>query len=182
MDKDIEKLENEVEPWSQLPGESRGEYELFKEYVRLGVRRSLPLLQKNVGTNTVKLRNLSANNNWDTRVMAFDQAQQQLAIDYKHVSPEDTLAYTHAVGICLLDIGIQAIQAKNPSLIKMGDAVKMLQIGADMARKGAGFTDTVRVQLEGESVQNINKLIEEITASGEVVEEAEVVSEDVDAG
>lgn len=128
----------------------------------MGIRRSYAAVSKEVGLPVQKVQALANHHNWQTRALAYDHAQQQLIVNVDNISLENTLAHQHAVGMLLLDYGIQAVQAKNPKLIKMGDAIKLLQAGADMSRKGAGYTDTLKVSVDGESIQGVQALINEL--------------------
>lgn len=130
-----------VEPWRQRFDESDHEYAWFKRFAELGKhRRSIAKTSAELGVPTRMIRVAARERDWAGRVEAFDNA---VVLVSGMVVPNDSeaLARQYAIGMAMMDLGIEAVRLKNPALIKTKEAMAMLQEGAEMARRGAGVAD-----------------------------------------
>ena len=160
------------DPWAQSSGELGGEYAAFTEFCKLGPeRRSVRKLAAHLGISADRVRSMSKKNDWIARADAFDRANN--ALTPAELSLEDTLAFQYAVGKAMLDLGISAMQLKNPASIKMNDVIRLLKEGSEIQRKAAGINDTVTLTVESNAVQKINSLLDELG-----VYEVEAVEDD----
>jgi len=150
------------DPWSQLRNEDTADYAAFAEFCKLGTRRSNRVLASHLGVSIQKVNAIARKNDWVARADAYDRACNELHPSADDMSLEDTLAFQYAVGKAMLDMGVTALQLKNPASMRTADIVKLLQQGSEIQRKAAGITDTVSVKVESDAVSTINKLLEDI--------------------
>jgi hypothetical protein len=84
---------------------------------------------------------------------------------------EAAIAGQMAAAQTLLDLGLSTIQIKNPSLINVKDALKLVEKGVEIQRRALGQAD-LNVQFTVEDMSRVNKLIDEL--DGEIVEVEEL--------
>jgi hypothetical protein len=161
------------DPWSQQDGETTADYALFSEYCKLGVRRTRRMLGAHLGISPARLSTIARANDWDARAEAYDKACHMLVPTSDGISLEDTLAYQYAVGKMMLDMGISALQLKNPASMRTADIIKLLRDGSEIQRKAAGVNDTVNITIQSNAVGKINSLLDElgVELEGEVIDE-----------
>lgn len=177
MSEELEKLENALinDPWKRRDDESAADYATFTEYCKLGSsRRSYRLLAAHLGISISRIQAAARRNSWSERADQWDRASN--ALTPIALSLEDTLAFQAMIGKAMLDMGIAALQLKNPGSMKTSDVVRLLKEGSDMQRRAMGLNDTVNVNIETNAVQKINSLLGEI---GMI--EAEAVEDDDDS-
>lgn len=177
MSEELERLEQSLinDPWKRGDGESAADYSMFTEYCKLGSsRRSHRLLAAHLGIGIDRIRSAAKKNAWLERADQWDRASNDLTPIA--LSLEDTLAFQAMIGKAMLDMGIAALQLKNPGSMKTADVVRLLKEGSDMQRRAMGLNDTVNVNIETNAVQKINSLLGEI---GMI--EAEAVEDDDDS-
>lgn len=169
-----EIVTRERDPWSQQSDETAADYAAFTEFCRLGSRRTFRLLAANLGMPVDRARRMFKAYSWNERAEAYDAACNEL-VPTGDISIEETMAFQYMVGKMMLDVGIRALELKNPATMRTGDIVKLLHQGAEIQRRAAGVTDTVNIKVESDAVRNINRLLDDIGMF-----EAEVVEEEDD--
>lgn len=157
-----------AEPWRQRAEEPDHEYAWFKRYAELGKhRRSIPKTSAELGVPQRMIEEASKKRDWSARTAAYDRAIEQVA---GAASPNDeaALARQYAIGMAMMDLGIEVIKLKNPALIRTKEGLQLLEHGAEMARRGAGVADlTVEQRSAQERVESIFRdLLERPDGSG----------------
>lgn len=130
-----------AEPWRQREGEADHEYAWFKRYAELGKhRRSLPKTSAELGVPLRMISDAASLRDWKARTAAYDDAIERIA---GQAAPNDeaALARQYAIGMAMMDLGIEVIKLKNPALIRTKEGLQLLEHGAEMARRGAGVAD-----------------------------------------
>lgn len=166
------ELEYVPDPWDRLEDETQQAYFAFVEYCKLGPSRTLRRLSTHLGISYDSVKMYSRSHKWVDRTKAYDGACNELVPSEDSLSPTETLAFQYAVGKAMLELGIKAINLKKPSSIKVSDAIKLIDRGADMQRKAQGLdTPGVNININSNSVDAVNELISMI--EGEIIEEDE---------
>ncbi len=140
--------------FEQQDGELDREYAWFKHYADTFGERDIARTARSIGVSVKLLRDAAARNQWDARCIEFDRIRAQVT---GHIAPDDSeaLQTQYMVGIAMMRLGVQAIQLKNPSLLKVKQILDLMTQGAEMARRGAGVADikiekTVQRRIESE--------------------------------
>lgn len=166
------ELEQTNDPLDKRVDESKEAYFAFVEYCKLGPSRTLRRISSHLGISYDTIKLFSRTNAWVERSKAYDLACNQLVPTEKALSPTETLAFQYAVGQIMLDLGIKAINLKKPGTIKVSDAIKLIDRGADLQRKAQGLDNpNLNININTGSVDAVNELIDMIEA--EAIEDDE---------
>jgi hypothetical protein len=140
--------------WVQRTDEPENHYAWFRNYAETLGERSVERTAAHIGVSPRLLAEAAEKFQWDARCVQFDQARAQVA---ENIAPseDEALHMQYAVGIAMIRLGVQAVQLKNPALLKMDTIVKLVTQGSEMARRGAGVADlniehSVQKRIEGE--------------------------------
>lgn len=134
------------DPWNQQAGESASQYAMFKAYCDAGHAGTYQDVANRFGCALSRVESVAVKNNWDSRVSAY-------CIELNNISTitvadgERALQMQYKIGEALLGLGINALQLKNPSMIRMKEIHKLIETGGEMMRKGAGLAD-MKVDIE----------------------------------
>jgi hypothetical protein len=139
----------------------------------MGSKRGYRAAAAHLGWTHSSVVTIAKKHKWHRRALAYDSASNQL-VPSDEINPQETLAFQHMVGTAMLDMGIKAIQLKNPGSIKTADAIKLVTAGAELQRKGAGVDrPDVQINFNGQSIDALNHILESLELEGSVVEETE---------
>lgn len=153
------------DPWERLPQEDRNAYFAFTEYCKLGPSRTLRRVSSHVGISYDSIKGYSKQNQWVERSKLYDDACNSLVPTDEVISPSETLAHQYAVGKIMLELGFKAINLKKPGTIKVADAIKLIDRGAELQRKAQGLDQAgVNININHSSVDAVNDLISMIEA------------------
>jgi hypothetical protein len=155
--------------WEKGEKESRRNYELFKAYCKLGPDRTIAKLSNQIGIKATTIAGISQQNSWQKRSVAYDEMVLKLRPSLDKVTVENSREAQLVAGRILLDLGLKSIELKNPSLISIDQATKILTAGAELERKALGEAD-VRVEISGNDMSRVQNLIEELELDAESVE------------
>lgn len=137
--KDLVPLEPQA-AWQQRAGESNMHYAWFIQHAEtLGERSELQTARR-LGITVSVVRSVAKLNQWDLRIDEFDRARAEVTT-HLATDENEALQMQYAVGIAMMRLGVQAVQLKNPALLKMDTIIKLMQQGSEMARRGAGVAD-----------------------------------------
>lgn len=147
----------EIAPiWEQRQHEGAHEYAWFVRYAELGEGRTLEKTAKLQGVPVALVRKAAERHGWPERAAAFDATvvsiQQAVTVD-----ETEALAVQYGAGMMMLKLGLQAIQIKNPALLKVKDISQLLQMGSEMVRRGAGVAD---LKIEHDVVKRVQSDLE----------------------
>lgn len=168
--------------YHRLSDEDATQYEAFSEWARTPPSaRNMANFCRRTGFPPRVSKKLREQFQWDVRANAFDIDSMQLRPNPEHMEEEAALAGQLAAAQSLIDLGLNALATKNPSLIPIDKALKLASSGVEMQRKALGQAD-LNVQFNVEDLSRVNKMFGEII--GEVIDEeveyAEVVDESED--
>lgn len=167
-----ELIQTAPDPWERLEDESSQEYFAFAEYCKMGPSRSLRKIAAHLGVSYDTIKVYSRKNRWVERSKAMDVAANALVPTDIDMSPTETMAFQFAVGKAMLELGVRAINLKKPGSIKVSDAIKLIDKGAEMQRKAQGIDSPgVQININGKGFQAVEDMIQEIEALGEEIEE-----------
>ena len=155
--------------WEKRQNETRRDYELFKSYCKLGHDRTFARLASQVGLSVDTIKNTSQANGWQSRVSAYDDMVLKLRPSVQEITVENSREAQLVAGRILLDIGLKAVESKNPTLISIDQATKILQAGAEMERKALGEAD-LKVEISSNDMTRVQNLIEEMELDATDVE------------
>lgn len=160
--------------YHRRPDESHTHYEAFVEWCRIPPSsRNLGNYCRRTGYPVKLVKKLYLEWSWEDRARAFDNDSVALRPDPSSMDDEAALAGQMAAATTLLDLGLRAIELKNPSLISADKAIKLVEKGVEIQRRALGQAD-LNVQFTVDDFSRVQRLIDEI--DGEVVD-AEVVTE-----
>lgn len=159
----------EYEAFDRQDGESAEEYELFTEYCRIPPSsRNMRNLSRRISVPSTRLSFLSKKWNWINRAAAFDNASLALRPDPTSMDEEASLAAQLAASAALLDLGLRAIELKDPSRIPVTKANELVKSALEIQRRALGEAD-ITVQVNHDDLKRVNDLI------GDLIEDAEVI-------
>lgn len=150
------------DPWNKKESETDSEYKAFEEYCKIGSERSYRITASTTGHSLSTIQSYARKHKWATRAKQYDMACLQLVP--LEASPSETLAIQYAAGKIMLDLGLQAIQLKDPRSIRMQEAIKLAKLGSDLQRTALGIDDgnTFNINLNGAGLDALNEIIGEI--------------------
>lgn len=162
-----------------MPYEPLDAYEAFVEWCRVPhSSRNLGNFLRRTAYPAKLIRKLMLKWHWEVRANAFDNDSLQLRPDPASMDEEAALAGQLAAAQALLDIGLRAIEVKNPSLISTEKAMKLVSSGVEIQRRALGQAD-LNVQFTVDDMTRVNRMLEDLDELGEgwVIDDAEVVPE-----
>lgn len=163
-----ERLPTEYELYQRREDESPEEYELFTEWARIPPSsRSVPNMARRTAVPLKKLKQLLERHEWETRAVAFDNAALALRPDPRTMDEEAAITAQVAASQILLDLGLRAIELKNPALISVDKASNLIKSAIELQRKALGQAD-LTVHVTGEDMSRVNELIGEVFDAEEV--------------
>lgn len=166
-----DNLPAERDPWDRLETETATEYAAFSEFCKLGPKRTLRTLSSHMGISYDTVKLYSRKNKWIDRSKSIDLAANELIPTDITMSPTETLAFQYAVGSAMLELGIKAINLKKPGTIKVSDAIKLIDKGAEMQRKGQGLDQPgVNIHINSKGFEAVKQMLDE-EIEGWVVDE-----------
>lgn len=169
---DIIQHTPEYPSYHRRPDESAAHYEMFVEYARIPPSsRSLGNYCRRTGFQQKLVKRVFESNQWEVRARDFDNDSLALKPDPSSMDDEAALAGQMAAASTLLELGLNAIQIKNPSLISAEKALKLVEKGVEIQRRALGQAD-LNVQFTVDDMTRVNKILDEL--DGDIVE-AEVV-------
>ena len=112
----------------------------------------------------------------------FDVDSNNLKPDPSTMDEEIALAGQKAAAITLLDLGLSALSVKNPSLISVDAAIKLVDKGSEIQRRAYG-NKSLDAEFTVEDLTRVNDMLEELAkiSKNENVVDAEVVDETTDS-
>lgn len=162
------------DPWEKLVGEDSNSYFIFTEFCKLGPKRTLRAVSRNLGVSYDTVKATAKKHSWLDRAKEYDLVCNELVPSDNALAPSETLAFQYAVGTALLDLGIKAIKLKRPGDIKVTDAIKLVEKGADLQRKAQGLdTPGVSININTGNLDAVNDLIDVLEVN-EVEDDDEV--------
>lgn len=165
-----EELTTTRDPWERLDAESSQEYIAFCEYCKMGPSRSLRKVSSHLGTSYDTIKIYSRNHRWVERAKAMDVAANGLVPADVDMSPTETMAFQFAVGKAMLELGVRAINLKKPGTIKVSDAIKLIDKGAEMQRKAQGIDSPgVQININGKGFEAVEEML--LEAFGEEMDD-----------
>lgn len=127
-------------PWEQLQGEPDHAYAWFVRYAELHDERSVEKVSRFCGVPATMVRKASVEHAWESRVASFDETVVNV-VDHVNVDDAEALAMQFAVGKAMIRLGVTKMQLINPAMLKVKDALVLMQQGSEMMRRGAGVAD-----------------------------------------
>jgi hypothetical protein len=163
---------SEYPAYHRRPHESASEYEMFVEWCKIPASsRNIGNYCRRTGFQPRIVRKKMELWSWESRTIAFDNDSLMLRPNPSNMDDEAAIAGQMAAAQTLLDLGLSTIQIKNPSLINVKDALKLVEKGVEIQRRALGQAD-LNVQFTVEDMSRVNKLIDEL--DGEIVEVEEL--------
>lgn len=163
--------------YHRLQEEGHEEYEAFVEWCKIPpASRNLANLQRRTGFPPNITRKLVIEFHWEVRANAFDHDSRSLRPDPTVLDDEAALAGQLAAASTLLELGLSALQLKNPALIPVDKALKLAERGIEIERRARGQAD-LNVQFTVDDMTRVNRMIGEILDEDEI-EDAEIVTSD----
>lgn len=164
---------NDYPAYHRRNDESITDYEMFTEWCRIPPSsRSLGNYCRRTGFPPRIVRKKMDEWAWEARSIAFDNDSLMLRPDPASMDDEAAIAGQMAAAQTLLDLGLSTIQIKNPSLINVKDAVKLIEKGVEIQRRALGQAD-LNVQFSVEDMSRVQKLLDEL---GDEDIEVEIIS------
>ena len=164
----------EYPSYHRRPDESHTHYEMFVEWCRIPPSsRNLGNYCRRTGFQPRLVKRVFEDQQWETRTRDFDNDSLALRPDPSSMDDEAALAGQMAAANTLLELGLNAIQLKNPSLISADKALKLVEKGVEIQRRALGQAD-LNVQFTVDDMSRVNKLMGDLFDA----EDAEVVDED----
>lgn len=175
---DLELIHSDEAPiYHRLPSEPLDAYEAFTEWCRI------PMSSRNIGNFLRRtayppklVRKLMKEWRWEERAIAFDHDSLQLRPDPTLLDEEAAISGQLAAASVLLDLGLRAIEVKNPALISADKAMKLVASGVEIQRKALGQAD-LNVQFTTDDLGRVNKLLEKF-GDEFIIDNAEVIPDE----
>jgi len=165
-----EELVPASDPWERLEVETAAEWTAFSEYCKLGPSRSIPKLASHLGVSRDTVKIYSRKNKWVERSKQLDIAANAFVPTDIDMSPTQTLAFQWTAGQIMLDLGVKAINLIKPGSIKVSDAIKLIDKGAELQRKAQGLdTPGMQISLNSKGFEAVEELFNRYI-EGEVVD------------
>lgn len=174
----------EYPAYHRRPDESAAHYEMFVEWCRIPPSsRNLGNYCRRTGYPPKLVRKVFSNWSWEDRSRAFDNDSIALRPDPASMDDEAAIAGQMAAASSLLELGLRAIELKNPSLISADKALKLVEKGVEIQRRALGQAD-LNVQFTVDDMSRVNRMLEELdgdVVDAEVVPDAEITDGDEEA-
>lgn len=152
----------EFPAYHRRPDESASHYEMFVEYAKIPPSsRNLGNYCRRTGFPPKTVRKVAEQWQWESRCVSFDNDSIALRPDPSSMTDEAAIAGQMAAAQTLLDLGLSAIQLKNPSLISADKAMKLVEKGVEIQRRAMGQAD-LNVQFTVEDMSRVHKLLDEL--------------------
>lgn len=179
MGMDIDLVHTDEAPiYHRLNGEPLDAYEAFVEWCKIPFSsRNLGNFLRRTAYPQKRIRQLMKEWHWEMRANAFDNDSLQLRPDPASMDEEAAIAGQMAAASTLLDLGLRAIEMKNPSLISADKALKLVEKGVEIQRRALGQAD-LNIQFESADLSRVNKILGDLAEDDElVIEDAQVMHE-----
>lgn len=165
--------------YHRLQDEKAEHYELFTEWCRIPPSsRSLANFCRRTSIPPRTAKKLHDTWRWEVRATLFDNDSMQLRPDPRMVDEEAALAGQLVAAHSLLDLGLSALELKNPALIPVDKAIKLVEKGVEVQRRALGQAD-LNVQFTVDDMTRVNRLLEDVVGvDGVEVFDAEVEYDD----
>ena len=165
--------------YHRLQDEKAEHYELFTEWCRIPPSsRNLQNFCRRTSIPPRTAKKLHDAWRWEVRATLFDNDSMKLRPDPRLVDEEAAIAGQLAAATTLLDLGLSAIQLKNPALIPVDNAMKLVEKGVEVQRRALGQAD-LNVQFTVDDMSRVNRLLEDVVGLDDVdVFDAEVEFDD----
>lgn len=169
--------------YHRLQDESHSDYELFTEYARIPQSsRTLENFSRRTSIPMKAARKMRDKWHWEVRANAFDHDSMMLRPDPRAVDEEAAIAGQLAAANIMLDLGLSVLSVRNPSLVPVGKAIKLVEKSVEIQRRALGQAD-LNVQFSVDDFSRVNKMIGEVIGVDDVEEEGmDDVPEVVDPG
>lgn len=168
---------SEYPSYHRRPDEPGSAYEAFVEWCRIPPSsRNLGNYCRRTGFQLRIVKKLFNEWQWEARARAFDNDSIALRPDPTTMDDEAALAGQLAAAQTLLDLGLKAIELKNPSLLPADKAIKLVEKGVEIQRRALGQAD-LNVQFTVEDMSRVNRMLEELdidVVDAEVIPDAEL--------
>jgi hypothetical protein len=163
--------------YHRLPGEPLDAYEAFTEWCKI------PMSSRNLGNFLRRTaypqkltRKLMKDWSWDERAIAFDHDSLLLRPDPSAVDEEAAIAAQLAAASTLMELGLRAVELKNPALLSADKALKILEKGVEIQRRALGQAD-LNIQFTTDDLGRVNKLLGQF-GDEFLISDAEVIPDD----
>lgn len=162
----------EYPSYHRRPDESATYYEMFVEWCRIPPSsRNLGNYCRRTGFQQRVVKRVFESQQWESRARDFDNDSMNLRPDPSNMDEEAALSGQMAAATTLLELGLTAVQLKNPALIPAGTALKLVEKGVEIQRRALGQAD-LNVQFTVDDMTRVNRILDEL--DGDIVD-AEVV-------
>jgi hypothetical protein len=176
---DIELRHSDEAPiYHRLAGEPLEAYEAFTEWCKI------PMSSRNIGNflrrtayPAKQIRKLMKEWHWEVRANAFDHDSLQLRPDPSSMDEEAAIAGQMAAATALMELGLSALDLKDPSRIPLDKAIRLAEKGVEIQRRALGMAD-LNIQFEVADLSRVNAILAELSDDDDlVIEDAQIVPE-----
>lgn len=182
MSTELELIHTDETPvYHRLAGEPIEAYEAFVEWCKVPYSsRNLGNFLRRTAYPQKLIRKLMDEWRWEARANAFDNDSLQLRPDPTSMDEEVALAGQMSAAATLLDLGLRAIEVKNPALISADKALKLVEKGVEIQRRALGQAD-LNIQFTVDDMTRVNRLWGEVMGEewgDDEIEEATIIPVD----
>lgn len=169
----VHTIENPI--YHRLNDEPHSDYELFTEFCKIPVSsRNLANFTRRTSIPDKLARKMRDKWYWEIRAEAFDHDSLMLRPDPRSMDEEAAIAGQLAAATILIDMGLNALALKNPSLIPVDKAMKLAEKGIEIQRRAMGQAD-LTIGFDVEDMTRVNKLIGDVL--GGDIEDVDVIDD-----
>jgi hypothetical protein len=167
---------SEYAAYHRRPDEPSAIYEMFVEWCKIPPSsRGLGNYCRRTGHDARTVRRMMSKWEWEDRAHFFDNDSVELRPDPSLMEDEVAIAGQKAAAMMLLDIGLKALELKNPSLISVDKAMKLVEKGTEIQRRAYGQAD-INIEFNADDLSRVNKMLEDLQTVD--AQEVDIIEED----
>lgn len=151
------------QPWERITGETEAQHAWFKRFVEVGEGRTVDRAAKACGVPVGPVRRAAELNDWAARAKAYDAAVIELR-DVLELDETEALHAQYAAGRIMAQLGLTALQYKNPALVPIAQIKDLILNGAEMMRRGAGIAD---LKVDHSTTHRVESILDDLLGGGE---------------
>ncbi len=173
---DIELRHSDEAPiYHRLANEPLEAYEAFSEWVNIPMSsRGIGNFLRRTSYPAKQIRKLMVEWHWEVRATAFDHDSLQLRPDPSSMDEEAALAGQMAAATALMELGLSALELKDPSRIPVDKAIRLAEKGVEIQRRALGMAD-LNIQFDAADMRRVQLLLDEL---GVEAVDVEILSEE----
>ena len=153
-----------MEVWEQLDNEPSRIFERFVVYREMGLTRSQKRVAKVLGLATSTIQSNASAFEWSLRARAYDREVERIRLAANAEAQVEMILRHARLGQEVVTLARDALRTLDPSKLKAGDVVRLLELGVKTERLSRGAPTEHIAQSDGDPLTRDDATGEDLAA------------------